>query len=335
MVDARAVAPGRVNLIGDHTDHTGGWVLPMAVDLVTTIEFDHRDEPFVDLWSDRLPGVVRFDLPVTAPRDITPPWGRYVAAVAAEIGPTARGISGRVTSAVPVGGGLSSSAALTVAAALALGADQSDPVALAQLCQRAEHAAVGVPCGIMDPLTSIAAVDGCALLIDTLERRVTPVPIPKGVDIVVVDSGLSRSLEASPYAERRTRCDKAAQAVGSLRSANMAGLAAIDDAEVRAAGRHVMTENQRVLEAADALGRGDVATVGRLMVASHVSLRDDLDVSTPEIDGLVERMVATPGVYGSRLTGAGFGGFVVALAEPGAIAGGLVVRAVGGARLAP
>lgn len=334
----RAVAPGRVNLIGDHTDHTGGWVLPMAIDLATTIDAVATDEPVIELRSDRADADVRLALPVdgggeeddAAGGSEPVGWGRYVAAAAAELGVTT-GIRGQVTSTVPVGGGLSSSASLLVAVVLALGAEPSDPLALARLCQRAEQRAVGVPCGIMDPLASLAGVEGSALLIDTTTGEVDPVPLPDDVEVVIVDSGVARTLEGSAYGDRRERCEAAARAVGGLRDADLAAVEAIDDPLVRAAGRHVVSENARVRAAAAALRRGDVDEVGRLMVESHASLRDDLDVSTPEIDALVDRLVQLPGVAGARLTGAGFGGWVVALCTPGAIADGLVVRPSAGA----
>lgn len=329
----RVVAPGRVNLIGDHTDHTGGWVLPMAIDLATTIECEILDDDrIVELSSDQAGGVLSLPLPVPDPRRVEPGWGRYVAGVAAELGDAARALRGRVTSTVPVGGGLSSSAALTVATALALdGGAERDVVATAALCQRAEQRAVGVPCGIMDPLASLAGIEGHALLIDTTSVEVTPVALPEAAEVVIVDSGGVRALAGSEYADRRRRCEQAAAVVGDLRRASTDDLSDISDAEVRSAGRHVNGENRRVLAAADALARGDAASVGRLMVESHESLRDLLDVSTPAIDRLVEDLCAQPGVHGARLTGAGFGGWVVALTEPGALSVGRVVRASAGA----
>lgn len=331
----RAVAPGRVNLIGDHTDHTGGWVLPMAIDLATTVEFEVLAEPIVELASEDAAGTVRFDLPTRDPAAVIPEWGRYVAGVAAELASSARGIRGSVSSDVPIGGGLSSSAALMVASALALGADRHDVVAIAELCRRAEHRAAGVPSGVMDPLASLAGVAGHALLIDTTTLDIEAVPLPSDVEVVVVDSGVARRLDGSAYADRRARCEAAAQAVGTLRAATLDAVADIEDPVVRAAGRHVVTENRRVRDAAEALRAGDLHAVGALMGQSHASLRDDLDVSTEEIDRLVADLVATPGVHGARLTGAGFGGWVVALATVGAVRAGRVVRASGGAMISP
>jgi galactokinase len=326
-----ARAPGRVNLIGDHTDYTGGLVLPMAIDRWTTVRGVRRDGE-VRLRSDAEEAAVRLALPVGDPAMVTPPWGRYVAAVAAELGAGAAGIDGTVETTVPVGAGLASSAALEVAAALALG-HSGPPLELARLCQRAEHRAVGVPCGIMDQLASAAGVEGAALCIDCTSLTITPVPVPDDVDVVVVHSGEQRALAGSAYTSRAAECTAAEQLIGPLRLASPAALEAIADPVVRRRARHVITENERVRQTAVALTAGDVVTAGRLMTASHGSLRDDFEVSTPTLDALVARLVAIPGVLGARLTGAGLGGCVVALARPGAVSDGWVVRAVAGAAL--
>jgi galactokinase len=324
----RAVAPGRVNLIGDHTDYTGGLVLPMAIDLATTVE-GRRGGSVVSLVSETEDGDAAVTLDVVDPAAVQPAWARYVAGVVAVVRPR-EGFTGRVTTTLPVGGGLSSSAALEVAVALALGFEGS-PLDLALACQRAEQEASGVPSGVMDQLASAAGVAGSALLIDCTELSVTPVPVPEGVDVVVVHSGRSRTLVGSAYAERRAQCEAAAGIVGPLRDAGPGALAAIGDPVVQARARHVVTENERVRAMAAALQAGDVAECGRLMVASHASLRDDFEVSTPRLDELVADLSSRPGVHGARLTGAGFGGCVVALAEPGAITEGWHVKAVAGA----
>jgi galactokinase len=312
-VTVTAFAPGRVNLIGDHTDYTGGLALPMAIQLGTTVIGEPRGAS-IDLRS----------------ADDDPDTHRYVEAVAAEM-QVDDGFVGRITSTLPIGSGLSSSASLEVAVALALGFE-GPPLALAELCQRAEQRAVGVPCGIMDQLTIAAGVDGHALLIDFADRSTQPVPIPDGVEVVVVHSGEKRSLAGSAYAERRAECEAAAHHIGPLRDARAREVAALDDAVLRRRARHVVTENERVRTAADALRAGDVVEAGRLMIASHASLRDDFEVSTPALDALVERLVATPGVHGARLTGAGFGGCVVALTRPGVLDEGWVVQPSGRAR---
>ena len=312
-----STAPGRVNLIGDHTDHTEGLVLPMAVDLATTIEAE-RGGDRVELTSDteQRPVVVALDGRVI---DDGGGWGRYVAGVVVEVAP-AVGMRGTITTTLPVGAGLSSSAALEVAVALALGAPADDPVALARLCQRAEQAASGVPCGIMDQLASAAGRPGHALLIDCHALTIEPVPIPDSVEIVVVDSGERRALADSAYAERAAACQAAETTIGPLRDARPGDEEAISDPVVRRRARHVMSENARVRAAADALRNGDVALVGASMTASHASLRDDFEVSTARLDDLVGRLSSRPGVWGARLTGAGFGGCAVALAERGALA---------------
>ncbi len=326
----RAFAPGRVNLIGDHTDTTGGLVLPMAIHLGTTVDVE-RGGDAVRLRSATEDEPAEIPLDVADAAAASPAWARYVAGVVAELRPPV-GAVGTVATTLPVGAGLSSSAALEVAVALALGF-AGPPVALAQACQRAEHAASGVPSGIMDQLASVAGVAGAALLIDctTLER--TPVPVPAGVEVVVVHSGEARTLAGSAYAERRRECEAAEVEVGPLRSAPLDALDAIADPVVRRRARHVVTENARVREAAAALAAGDPRTAGRAMAASHTSLRDDFEVSTPALDRLVGELAATPGVFGARLTGAGFGGCAVALTRPGAVDRGWTVRAVDGARL--
>lgn len=314
-VRVRAVAPGRVNLIGDHTDYMGGLVLPMAVDLATTVEATQGGD-VVELTSAELDGALRLDLPVADPRAVTPAWGRYVAGVAAEAGlGEGFGLRGTVSSTIPVGSGLSSSAALEVAVALALGA-RGEPDEVASLCQAAEQAATGVPCGIMDQLASAGGIDGHALLVDCDSLDVTPVPVPDDVAVWVVHSGQERALAGSAYAERRAQCEAAEDLVGFLPTADAGDVASIEDPVLRARARHVRSECERVRVLATALVDGDFSAAGRAMVASHASLRDDFEVSTPVLDALVEALVAVPGVHGARLTGAGFGGCVVALARP-------------------
>ncbi|MGK2949682.1 MAG: galactokinase [Acidimicrobiales bacterium] len=311
----RAHAPGRVNLIGDHTDHTGGLVLPMAIDLGTTVEGEPEGE-VVELRSDWTDAVARVPLDVADPTAVDPEWARYVAGVVAELRP-AIGFRGTVSTTLPVGAGLSSSAALEIALALALGAD-GPPLALAQLGQRAEQTASSVPCGIMDQLASTAGVAGHALRIDCTSFEVTPVPLPEHLEVVVVDSGQRRSLAGSAYAERADACRVAQDEIGPLRSATLTDVRSITDEVVRRRARHVVTENARVDAFAAALGAGDLQTAGEAMAESHASLRDDFEVSTPVLDALVARLARTPGVLGARLTGAGFGGCAVALVDRGA-----------------
>ncbi|HEX2043229.1 MAG TPA: galactokinase [Acidimicrobiales bacterium] len=326
----RAYAPGRVNLIGDHTDYTGGLVLPMAVDLGTTVELE-RGGPTVELVSATEPEPAVVPLDVADAALVSPGWARYVAGVVAVVRPVAGG-TGRVTSTLPQGAGLSSSAALEVALALALGFEGS-PVELAKACQRAELLAWGTPTGIMDQLASAAGRAGHALLVDCTSLEVGAVPLPDSAEVVVVDSGERRSVARSAYAERRRQCEEAAALIGPLREASLEDVARLEDPVLRRRARHVVSENGRVLDAARCLRDGDVSGAGRLMSESHASLRDAFEVSTPGLDRLVEHLLETPGVYGARLTGAGFGGCVVALARPGTAAPGRRLRAADGARV--
>ena len=328
----RAFAPGRVNLIGDHTDYTGGWALPMAVEWGTTVEVD-RGGPRVELTSAEEPAPAVVELDVADPRAVEPAWARYVAGVVAVVKPET-GAVGTVTTTLPVGAGLSSSAALEVAVALALGFEGTAQE-LALACQRAEHLAAGVPSGVMDQLASAMGQEGHALLMDFTSLEVVPVPMPAGVDVVVVHSGLARALAGSAYAERRAECEAAAKLIGPLREASEFHLARLEDPLLLRRARHVLTENRRVLEFADCLWMGDLAGAGRLMVASHESLASDFDVSTPALDALVAELSAVPGVYGARLTGAGFGGCVVALADAASPVRGWRLHASSGATTAP
>jgi len=292
---ARAYAPGRVNLIGDHTDYTGGLVLPMAIDMGTTVS-----------WSTGPAWSFRTDA------DVQPGWERYVMAVAPD-----RPGEVAVSTTLPVGAGLSSSAALEVAAALAMGFD-GPALELAQRCQRAEQEASGVPCGIMDQLAVAAGVEGAALLIDCTSLAVEPVPLPAGVDVVVAHSGEERALAGSAYTERRAQCEAAAAVIGPLRDARPDDMGQLHDPVVRARARHVVGENRRVLDFVAAMRAGELHMAGELMTASHVSLRDDFDVSTDALNRLVGKLCFAPGFFGARLTGAGFGGCAVALCEAGA-----------------
>jgi len=325
-----ARAPGRVNLIGDHTDYTGGLVLPMTIDRWTVIE-GSLSEGAITLTSADEPDPISITLPVDNPAIVEPRWGRYVAGVAAELGTAAMPIDGHVTTTIPVGAGLSSSAALEVAAALALGFD--GPAAdLAQLARRAEHRASGVPCGIMDQLCIAAGVANHALLIDCHTLEIEAVPVPHNAD-VIVQFVAHRTLAGSEYAQRVSECELAERLIGPLRLATLALVATIGDPLIQRRARHVVSENQRVRDFAIALRTNDLATAGRLMIESHHSLRDNYETSTPAVDEAVRQMCATPGVYGARITGGGFGGCIVALAAPGTSTKGWVVRAVDGATI--
>jgi galactokinase len=344
-------APGRVNLIGDHTDYHDGFVLPLALDRDCVVAAHPCDNGRVTVRSAELEGAV--DVAADGsdePSSVEPAWGRYVAGVVRALVDAGRapvGLDAALSSTVPVGSGLSSSAALEVAIALAL-ADAAGfrvpATELARACQRGEHVATGVPSGVMDQLVALLGRADHALLIDCRTLTAEPIALPDALAVLVVHSGVPRTLAASAYAERRADGERVAARLGvpTLRDAS---LDAVRD-EPRA--RHVVTENQRVLQFADALRAGDTAALGSLMLASHASLRDDYEVSTPELDLAVDLLVEH-GAAGARLTGAGFGGCVVALvpraqvravagkavaayrAETGLDAGAFEVQAVDGA----
>jgi len=317
----RAYSPGRVNLIGDHTDYNEGLALPMAIDLGTTVTYVPDTGYRVLLRSAGEPEPTDVDVHVPfdpqALRKIEPRWARYVAAVVASVHPH-RGGRGAVESTLPVGSGLSSSASLEVAVALALGFE-AEPLVMARLCQRAEQAATGVATGLMDQLTVMAGVEGSALLIDFADLSVRSVTIPPEAEILVVHSGERRSLDRTPYAARRAECEAAAYRLGPLGRLGADAMLGLPDALLRRRARHVVTECDRVRWCAAALRSGDLVDAGRLMSASHASLAEDFDASTPAVDALVQHLQAIPGVYGARMTGAGFGGCVVVLAQPGAV----------------
>ncbi|MEZ5375151.1 MAG: galactokinase family protein [Acidimicrobiales bacterium] len=326
----QVLAPGRVNLIGDHTDYTGGLVFPMAIDRWTEITGVVSDR--IRLRSDVETEPVDLAPDAGGEIDSLPAWGRFVAAVAAEVD-GAVGIDGEVTTTIPVGAGLSSSAALEIAVALAVGFDGT-PLELAQLAQRAEHRATGVPSGIMDQLCIAAATKGHATMIDCHTCDVTQVPVPDEVAIAVRFVA-HRTLEGSGYADRVHECARAEELVGPLRLASLDGVATIGDPTIERRARHVVTENQRVRDFAVALANGDYAVAGALMAASHRSLRDDYAVSTTAMDAAVDELLANPDVFGARMTGGGFGGCVVALCRPEAKIDGWRVVPVNGAERRP
>jgi len=349
-VAVEARAPGRVNLIGDHTDYTGGLVLPVAIDRWTTVRgvtggsrvrlrssaFAERADvplpaPAAEVARSRGPQV----RPFAAGSASTASWTRYVAAVVEEFTPRT-GFVGTVRSTVPVGAGLASSAALEVALALAVGFT-GDADELAARCRRAEHRATGTPTGIMDQLIATRAVAGHASLIDCRDRGIATIELPPRdeVEIVVVHSGVGHELASSAYGRRVAECERAAESIGPLRDASVDDVAGIVDPVIRARARHVVTENARVARFVDAVRVGDLPAAGQCMVESHASLRDDYAVSIPAVDAIVEALCAAPGVFGARMTGGGFGGCVVALCRPDALASwgsrAWRVRAVGGA----
>ena len=310
------LAPGRVNLIGDHTDYNEGFVLPVAIELGCTVHATRRTDGVVKLRSLDVDSEVELAADgSTEPVEVEEVWGRYAAGVIRTLAARGRppiGLEGVISSTIPLGAGLSSSAALLVSLALALNdaaGFELSTLGGALACQTAEQDALGVPVGIMDQLASLSGKREHAVLIDCRSLEVEPIRLPAGLAVLVVHSGVSRTLVGSAYAERRESCEAAARRIGlaSLRDATREQVA--DDPRAR----HVVSENARVLAAARALAAGDVAALGPLLSESHASLRDDFEVSTPELDALAAALVEA-GALGARLTGAGFGGCVVGLA---------------------
>jgi galactokinase len=308
-------APGRVNLIGDHTDYQEGLCLPIAIDRDVVIAYRPRGDARVITRSLDLGGTVEVDAAGSDdPRAVEPAWGRIVAGVVRVLATRGRppvGIDAAVTSSVPIGSGLSSSAAFEVAMAGALADAAGWPLSglpLALAAQEAEHAGTGMPCGIMDQLAAVAGRADHALLLDCRSFEVETIPLPESLGIVVVHSGLPRALESSAYAQRRAACEATAARHG-LRMLRDATFAQVADDPI---ARHVVSENARVGRFVAALRRDDLHALGHLALESHRSLADDFEVSTPELDLLVSIAVER-GAFGARLTGAGFGGCIVAL----------------------
>ncbi|MDH3680615.1 MAG: galactokinase [Acidimicrobiia bacterium] len=312
----RAFAPGRVNLIGEHTDYTGGLVLPVALELGITVEVTTGGGRIVGVSA----GHQSAELPALAGGSdlaaVEPAWIRFLVAAARRIG-VVDGFTATVSSDLPVGGtGLSSSSALTCAAVLAMGAEGT-VIELARLARLAEIDATGVEIGIMDQAVSMGGVADHALLIDCRTLDITPVPVPSSIEVLVVHTGQSRDLAGSAYRRRLDECRRIEQAIGPLRDAGQDAIAELDDPVLARRARHVITENERVRRMIDALAAADGPAAGKVLLEGHRSLRTDYEVSTPIVDDLVATVAGTTGVYGARLTGGGFGGSLVALCEPG------------------
>ncbi len=327
-------APGRVNLIGEHTDYNGGFVLPIAIDRAAWLAVSPQSE----LWSN-IRAVNMNNDDVTFPVDRTPAsaggWSDYPKGVVwgfieRDLKPV--GVNAVLVSDVPVGAGLSSSAAIEMAFAFAWNALSEFGLSLpdlALLAQRAENQYVGVNCGIMDQMISACGKAGHAMLLDTRSMERGYFPMPKGIAVVVIDSLVRRALAASEYNIRRAQCEEAVRllqpflpGIVSLRDVTAEDLGRLSShlsETVFRRARHVVYENDRVLQVAMALYNRDVETVGALMVEAHRSLRDDYEVSAPELDAIVDAAVEVPGCYGSRLTGAGFGGCAIALIAEGGV----------------
>jgi galactokinase len=317
-------APGRVNLIGEHTDYNDGFVLPCAIGPATMVAISKRDDDRVDVVANDFNNA-RDTFALTSPPERNPSqrWSDYVRGMMFTLQKEGYALSGAkiaIAGNLPQGAGLSSSASLAVAvgkANLALTGTDISNSRLAQIAQAAECDFVGTRCGIMDQLISAQGKTGHALLIDCRSLELTDAPLSDDVAIMIVHSGVTRGLVDGHYNARRRQCEAAAAAMGvtALRDADMDMLAAAHlDAVTTARARHVITENQRTLDAADALAKGDLAAFGMLMAQSHISMRDDFEITVSAIDDLVALLQNAIGSQGgARMTGGGFGGAAVAI----------------------
>ena len=329
---AIALAPGRVNLIGEHTDYNDGYVFPMALELGVALFFRARNDDRVRLYATGPKELGEFSLGKIE-RSTTQPWLNYPLGVAHELikaGVPLTGLEGVIAGNLPIGAGLSSSAALELACAqgfLLAAGRQLSRLKLAQLCRRAENEFVGLNCGIMDQFVSLFAEMGTALFLDTrsLLYRHVLLPPPDRYTIAICDSGVKHALAGSEYNLRHRECEQAVELL-KARLPHIAALRDLSPAEfhaqrehlpepLRKRAEHVVFENERTLQARDALEAGDFAGFGELMNQSHESLRDLYQVSCAELDALVELARSVPGVLGSRMTGGGFGGCTVSLVE--------------------
>ncbi len=319
-----ARAPGRVNLIGEHTDYNDGFVLPCAIGPSTMVAVSKRDDDIVEVVAADFGNASdSFRLKTPLERNLKHPWADYVRGMISALQNAGHALSGAqmaIAGNLPKGAGLSSSASLEVAvgkAMLALTGTDIDHSRLAQIAQMAECDFVGTKCGIMDQLISAQGKAGHALLIDCRSLALTDAPVPDDVAIMIVHSGVTRGLVDGHYNERRRQCEEAAKAMGvpALRDADLDMLAAAGlDATTAKRARHVISENQRTLDATDALAKSDLAALGELMAQSHASMRDDFEITVPPIDNLVallQKAIGTKG--GARMTGGGFGGACVAI----------------------
>jgi galactokinase len=322
-------APGRVNLIGEHTDYNDGFVLPMAIDRGTVVAASANESRRVRVHSINVNESFEFDLDNPGPKE-RGLWLDYVEGVAQSLnsrGMTIEGADLVISSDVPVGAGLSSSAALEISTGMALllvSDVEFDRVALALAGQEAEHVYVGTKCGIMDQLAAACALRGHALLIDCRSLEMTQIPLNTSeVLIAICDTRVKHELSSSEYNKRRAECERGVEIlskvlpdVRALRDVSISDFEKHEELlpePIRSRVRHVVTENARVLRAVDALRAGDFALMGRLMFESHQSLRDDYEVSCAELDAMVEIAASIEGVIGARMTGGGFGGCTVNL----------------------
>src|SRR6185295_18807222 len=328
-------APGRVNLIGEHTDYNDGFVMPAAIDLYTHVAIEPRDDRTLSIHSEDFSESVEFDLDEPAPR-ASGHWSDYVRGVAVILehaGYKLRGANLAIKSDVPIGAGLSSSAAIEVAAGLAMlenSGIEIDRVELAKLCRQTENEFVGMRCGIMDQFISCCGKAGTALMLDCRSLEYRLLPIPSHARLVICNTMVKHELAASEYSTRRAECEEAVRqfaawlpGVLALRDVTLDDFTSfggdLSDALMRRC-RHVIRENARVAETAMAFELGDIDALGPLMAESHRSLRDDYQVSCEELDVMVELASQVGGVYGSRMTGGGFGGCTINLVKADRVA---------------
>lgn len=312
--------PGRVNLIGDHTDYTGGLVMPMTLDARTTVTGQVNTSRVWNLVSHDEADSLSIALPIEDPSSMQPRWGRYVAGVLFELkqlGIEVPGFTGEISTTIPIGSGLSSSAALEIAiarTAISIANVVLTDTDIALLCQRAEHIASGVPCGIMDQLCVAIGRPNTATLIDCHSLNVQHVAIPDEIEIVTRFVS-HRTLVGSEYSERVEDCRQVEIIIGPLRLATINDLQKITDQRLLQRARHVITENQRVRDFAAALSRKDFTSAGAHMLASHHSLANDYETSNDQMNRAVQEMMSEPGFLGARMTGGGFGGCIVGLRQ--------------------
>ena len=340
-------APGRVNLIGEHTDYNGGFVLPAAIDLYTTAVAESIEELKLVIYSSNFNETHEFNIADETPRGNWTDYPRGVYVMLRRAGVKLTGAKLSIQGEVPLGAGLSSSASIEVAVASSLielslseKVESSEPkwggppgprrtpwsdcpeprklssLELVFLCQKAENEFTGARCGIMDQFIAIHGIAGHAIMLDCETMQHTPAPIPTGLSLVIANTMVKHALAGGEYNQRRAECESAAHKLGvpSLRHATLSMLptANLTTGELRRA-RHNITENARVLQFVEAAQDNDLATLGKLMAASHTSLRDDFEVSCPELDAMAEEAQSLPGLVGARMTGGGFGGCTINL----------------------
>ena len=324
-------APGRVNIIGEHTDYNDGYVMPMNTALFTRVAAAPRNDRRVRAHSVLFDENFEFSLDKLEPGG-APAWAEYAKGVAFALQAESYGLAGAdlmIDGDIPLGGGLSSSASLEAVIGVALlGSSglEADPMKLALMCQRAEHEFAGVPCGIMDQAVITTCPQGHAMKLDCRSLELEFIPLPDDLCLLVIDSGVKHQLSDGGYRQRREECDFAI----ALLAAEEEGVSSYRDVSLEMIGRHatalgklplrrarhVVSETQRVRDAVQAMAANDLETLGQLINGSHASLRDDFMVSCEELDFIQQTASETPGVYGSRMVGGGFGGCAIALIDP-------------------